>query len=79
LGTHRYGLVYGGEEDKKVAGKALHWAIPWGEVPAACEWVNKFSFLTGGKNCAKVFWEWELQGIRDGGSTQSLGEQVKGE
>lgn len=33
----------------------------------------------GGKYCAKVFWGWELWGIRVGGRTQLLGEEVKGE
>lgn len=62
-----------------MAQKALRWAVPWGAVPAVWKWVTKILFLMGSKNCAKVFWGWELWGIRDGGRTWLLGEEVKGE
>lgn len=62
-----------------MAGEVLRWAVAWGAVPAVWEWVTKLLFLMGNKNCAKVFLGWELWGIRDGGRTWSLGEEVKGE
>lgn len=60
------GCDYFSVEGKRTKGGRKR-ALPWGVVPAMWEWVIKFLFLKGGKNCAKVFWAWNSGEFRTEG------------